>query len=200
MEFIKYERRHIRHMIRNLTASFQSRYNLNDYQMRQLKYLIITFASEISKLVLLGILFYAKFDSFIFATLILLLLRMSSGGLHFKTYWGCLMFSAMYYIFSIVIFPHIPINVMAQIFLLLFCIAINLKIGAVTSSYRPMANDHQLHRARRNIFIILSLYLFTYIIPTTQYRAIGFWVIILHTLQLTAAYMLQKGGYIQHGK
>lgn len=187
-------------MIRNLTASLQSRYSLNDYQIRQLKYMIITFTSEISKLVLLGILFYAKFDSFIFTTLILLLLRKSTGGLHLKTYWGCLIFSAMYYIFAIVILPHIPINVMIQILLLLLCIAINLKIGAVTSSYRPMANDHQIHRARKNIIIILSLYLFTYMIPTIQYRTIGFWVIILHTLQLTVAYILQKGGFIQHGK
>lgn len=186
-------------MIKNFTASLQSNYQLDNYQKQQLKYLFLTVASDISKLLLLGLLFYNKLYLYLFSTLILLILRTSTGGLHMNTYLGCLFFSILYYFLSIQLLPLIPITNVIRTLLLSACFITNFKIGAVTSSKRPKAPQRLIKRGRRNSTIFIFFYLILMnIIPIPAYICTGFWVIILHTIQLLIAFLLQKGGSIHH--
>lgn len=185
----------------NIARFFQTKYHLTDYQTRQLAFLLLTFSSELSKLLLLGVLFHSDLKQYLFATAILLLLRTTSGGLHFKTYWGCFLTSACYYFLALKILPKISVSASVQMLLLLLCLCIICRIGAVTSSKRPVPSEQVLARSRRRSLLILFPYLLaTYIIPENRYLYVGFWVIILHTLQLLCAHFLEKGGFIKHGK
>lgn len=183
-----------------LKRNFQQKHNLSDFQMKQLKYLWLTLSSEIVKLIILGCIFHNKFLDFLFATVILLLLRITTGGLHFQHFWSCFLFSFLYYFLCISIMPsHYSPPKYIQLILLFFCILANYCIGGVTSSKRPLPSDNMLKKCRTKSFIIIFFYLtLVYIIPENYLIFVGFWVIILHTIQLICAYFLQKGGYIKH--
>ncbi len=53
-------------------------------------FLFKTLASEISKIIIMGILFHEHITLYFFALFVMIFLRTSMGGLHFYTYAGCL--------------------------------------------------------------------------------------------------------------
>ncbi len=71
-------------------------YQFSDFQIAQLQYTWKTFASEISKLLLMGLLFRNDLGKYIFSVTIMLLLRTSTGGLHCKKYITCFLVSFTY--------------------------------------------------------------------------------------------------------
>ena len=78
--------------------------------------------------------------------------------------------------------------------LLFICMLVNYYIGPVTSAVRRPLQEKVIKRVRIQAFIIIFFYLtLTYILPETVYVTAGFWVVILHTLQLVAAKILKKG-------
>lgn len=185
--------------IHNYIVTFQHHYNLTDYQLKQLHYLFLTLLSEVTKLILLSIIFYDDKKNFIFAAITLLFLRTASGGLHFNTYLGCLSFSALYFVLCIKILPYIILPQTLMLLLLLLEALINYYIGAITSSKRPKPTRYLISRSRKYIILyFLSYFLLLLIFPHSNYLYISFWVITLHTFQLIYAYILEKGGILKH--
>lgn len=173
----------------------KEQYQFSDYQIAQLQYTFKTVASELSKLLIMGLIFRYELNKYIFAVTIMLLLRTATGGLHCKKYISCFLVSFTYMFLSLAVLPYIPINKVFQLILLFICMLCNYYIGPVTSTvHRPLSQDCT-KRVRLQAFIIIFLYLtLTYIIPENSYFACGFWVIILHTLQLVVAKLLKKEG------
>lgn len=172
----------------------KEQYEFSDYQIAQLKYLFKTIAAEFSKLAIMAFLFRDKLGLYLFAVSIMLLLRTSTGGLHCKTYWGCFGVSLGYMILSIEILPLITVNKLLQLILLFVCMLLNYFIGPVTSEVRRPLQEQVIKRVRIQAFLIIFFYLtITYILPETAYVTAGFWVVILHTVQLIAAKALKKG-------
>lgn len=169
-------------------------YGFSDYQIAQLKYLFKTITAEVSKLAIMAFIFRNKIGLYFFAVTIMLLLRTATGGLHCKTYWGCFAVSLGYMFLSIEVLPLITVNKLLQLILLFVCMLLNYYIGPVTSSVRPPLREHVFKRVRIQAFLIIFFYLtLTYILPETPYITAGFWVVILHTVQLIAAKILKKG-------
>ena len=55
-------------------------------------------------------------------------------------------------------------------------------------------SDRLVKRVKVQAFLIIFIYLtLTYIVPENPYITVGFWVIILHTMQLVTARILKKG-------
>ena len=81
--------------------------------------------------------------------------------------------------------------------LLFACILCNYFIGPVTSKVRRPLPEKTVKRVRVQAFVIIFFYLtLTYIVPESPYITVGFWVIILHTLQLITAKLIKmKGAY-----
>lgn len=174
----------------------QKKYQLSNYQIAQISFLFKTIASEISKMLIMSILFYNKLTHYIFALLIMILLRSTLGGLHFYTYIGCLLTSALYLWLTVYILPHITITTFFQLVLLILCILLCNHIGPITSKYRPSECKKIFLQCKRFACGFIFFYaLILYIIPKNQYFDIGFWVIILHSLQLTVAKIIKKGGF-----
>lgn len=169
-------------------------YNLSSYQIAQLTYLFKSIASEISKILIMGIIFHNQLSLYLFALFIMLFLRISMGGLHFYTYAGCLMTSTLYIWLAAYILPHITVAAYLQTSALLLCILICNHIGPVTSKYRPEVCQERICKCKRFITAFIFLYaLILYIMPENIYLCIGFWVIILHSLQLIVAKIRKKG-------
>ena len=183
--------------MQQLKKYLQQNYQLSNYQIAQIFFLFSTIASELSKIIILGIIFYSKWEFYLFALLITLFLRSAMGGLHFYTYIGCLFVSVLYFCLILFVFSQIPITQQEQIFLLLFTMLICYSIGPITSKYRP--EDCKKHFQRGKIFTCMFIFnyaLILYLIPENQYFTIGFWSILLHSLQLIIAKILKKGEYI----
>lgn len=173
----------------------KTQYEFSDFQIEQLKYLWKSFASESSKLIIMGIFFHDILGIYIFAVVVMMLLRSSTGGLHCHTYISCFLVSFTYMFLALAVLPVIPVNKLLQMVLLFACILCNYYIGPVTSKFRRPPSERMVKRVRGQAFVIIFFYLtLTYITPENPYITAGFWVIILHTAQLAVAKLIKMKG------
>lgn len=172
----------------------KEKYNLSSYQIAQLVFLLKTLSSEFSKILIMGILFRNHLLLYLFALLIMLCLRCTTGGLHFYTYLGCLAASTIYLWLAVVLLPNSALPTAFQLVSLLFCLLICYYCSPVPSKYRPAYPQSLINRCRNMVCSFIFIYtLILYIIPENQYFQVGFWVIILHSLQLLVAKIQKKG-------
>lgn len=117
--------------MKNFKTFLQTSYHYTDYQIKVMDYFIKTCLSEISKFMLMGFFFsyFSAFPYYLYATLILWVLRFCSGGLHCKTYIGCLLFSHTYLVLCILVLPRLYLSTIWELILLLMCIVISYSIG-----------------------------------------------------------------------
>lgn len=172
----------------------KEQYQFSDYQIAVLGYFGKTVASELSKLLIMGIVFRDMLGIYAFAVMVMMLVRTATGGLHCKRYLSCLMASCTYMFLSIVILPMIPVNKVFQMTLLFICMLCNYYVGPVTSVVHAPLSENCVKRVKLQAFLIIFFYItLMYIIPENPYMTAGFWVIILHTLQLIVARKIKKG-------
>ncbi len=169
-------------------------YQLSNYQIAQIIFLFKTMASEMSKIIIMAILFHNHLTLYIFALFIMVFLRSSTGGLHFYTYAGCLLTSTFYLWLTIYILPCITLPKYVQLAALLICILVCNQVGPILSKYRPEVCREHFPQCKKFITQFIFFYaLILYIIPENKYIYVGFWVVILHTLQLVVAKIRKKG-------
>lgn len=192
-----------RNFIMNIVNELKSEYGYSSYDMAIVKYVLVSIVSELSKLILFGIFFYKLgfLTEFSFAILLLLFLRINGGGLHCKHYISCFLLTFMVLGFSIIILPYFlkPSYIWVMI-ITCVCMIINYFIGPVASPFRPSPNSLLLKNCKNNSFLVIFTFiLFVNIFHSNalfdNFIAIGFWTILLHTLQLIAAKFFMKGGY-----
>lgn len=172
----------------------QTKYEFTDFQIAQLRYFFLTVFGELSKLILMGFLFREKIGLYIWAVILLRLTRSASGGLHCKTYWGCFFLSLLYMFSAIELLPLLPVNKFWQMTGLFICIMVSHHIGPITSAKHPaLSGEVQMKLRMKLVTVIFIFYIFLYIMPQNRYMTVGFWVIILNTLQLIIAKIKIKG-------
>lgn len=183
-----------------IKSYLKSKYNLSSYQIAQIIFLFKTIGSELSKIIIMGILFHDHILHYLFALFVMLFLRSTTGGLHFYTYLGCLLTSTLYLGISLYVLPNIVLPVYIQLILLLLCILLCNYVGPITSKYRPKECLKHFTKFKKIITVFIFIYaLILYIIPENTYITAGFWVIILHSLQLLLAKIPKKGEQTKHG-
>lgn len=172
-------------------------YDLSSYQVAQIFFLFKTISTEISKMIIMAILFHDKIGLYLFALFIMVLIRSAMGGLHFYTYTRCLIGSAVYLWLSVYLLPYFTITKYLQMIALLLCILICNYIGPVTSKYRPKECEKHFKQCKKFVTLFIFAYsLILYIVPENTYLNVGFWVIILHSLQLIVAKIRKKGDQV----
>ena len=176
----------------------KEKYQLSNYQIAQIAFLFKTLLSELSKMLIMGILFHKQVTLYLFALFVMLFLRCSTGGLHFYTYWGCLGCSIIYISLVLWILPTITLPKYMQLLFLLICILMCNFVGPVVSKYRPTPSKELYTRGKNTTCMFIFIYsLILYIIPENTYITVGFWTIILHSLQLIWAKIRKKGEHIK---
>lgn len=172
----------------------KEQYEFSDYQIAQLEYLGKTFLSEFSKLLIMGFFFRKQLSVYLFAVVVMVLLRTATGGIHCRKYISCFLVTFSYLFLALTVLPVIPINKVFQLILLFLCMLCNYYIGPVTSQVHAALRNQLVKRVKIQAFLVIFFYLtLTYIIPENPYISAGFWIIILHTLQLAAARIIKKG-------
>ena len=166
-----------------------------EYKKQLVKYLFQCVISEVSKIILFGIIFF-RFDFFkeyVFALILLILLRTNGGGLHFKHYVSCFLMSFFVLASSILLGKTVVLPNFAAYIILSLCILLAYKCVPVVSSNWPPASEKLIKKAKRNSTLILFIYLIMIcIIPMNQYWNIGIWIIVIHICQLLVAKLQER--------
>lgn len=152
---------------------------------------------DISKLILFAAFFIAiqKTECFLYAFLIFFPIRQISGGLHFKHYASCLMFSFIYLYLAIVVLAPVALTFTVAAPVLVGCAAVVYLIGPIRPASRPALSAQEFEEHRRKAFSIVCYELVLILLFfDSALASVGYWTVILHTLQLTIAFILKKGG------
>ena len=173
-------------------------------EMVVFRYLVMSFLSEASKLLMLGILFHKRIEIFLFSVFVLFLLRSATGGMHCKRYWSCFVMSFSYLFLCIDVLPMIELPKSVMLGILLICCVVTYYIGPVISADRPQPTSRQCHMRKIHVFMVIFFYMiFMYILPESSYVVSGFWIVVLHAVQLSFAALKTKvkakGGFEVEG-
>lgn len=173
----------------------KEKHHISNYEIAQIEFLFQSIFSELSKMIIMGILFREHLGLYLFALCIMLYLRSTTGGLHFYTYWSCLATTFAYLWLAIIALPGLRLPSHVQTAALLTSIIICYLAGPVVSKYRPAPSPRHYKHCRNLSCGGIFLYgVISYIMPANQLTTVGFWVIILHSFQLMAAKSRKKGG------
>ena len=169
--------------------------NLSSYDKAKLNYFFSCILYEGSK-ILLFLVFFAMTQhvkGFLYSVLILLPLRIISGGLHFKHYLSCLAFSFAYFYLVTIPLKTIMPCFEATLIILSICILTNYKIGPIISHSRPVLSQEKISQSKFYI-LIATVYdlILTALFFETQLAPVGFWTIVLHSVQLIIAKFAKK--------
>lgn len=184
-----------------LLNKLQEMYGYTNYEIAVIKYAVTAILSELSKLIILSIfyLYIGKLNLFIISFILLIFLRINCGGYHCKHYISCLLLTFAVSYASIILLPaFFRPNYSIILAALAICLFTNYYIGPVASPFRPAPDSLLIKHCRNNGFIPIFIFLIIVSIFNTNsmiqpYLIIGFWTIILHTIQLIIAKILRKG-------
>ncbi len=168
---------------------------LNEREKKLNEYYWKCFLSELSKIciILIIFIFLSLTKEYIIALLYLMLLRSNGGGLHCKHYISCLLLSFIFIYSSILLAIYgIPAKPYTYISILL-CALLGYFLVPITSNNRPSATAIQIKRSKQNTLVIILLFLILLCLCShNTYIYIGYWTIILHTLQLIIAQIMKE--------
>lgn len=171
--------------------------DLSEKEKARLNYVFACIIYEGSKIILFLLFFTAihRLNGFLYSMIILLPLRIISGGLHFKHYLSCLAFSFGYFYVVNVPLAEVMPSFLVTFVILLACIFINYSVGLIVSDKRPTPTDEQIKRAKSRI-VIATVYdmMLTLLFYDTLLAPIGFWTIVLHSVQLIIGKLRKKRG------
>lgn len=176
--------------------NMQQTHNYSDYQIKVIRYFILTLASEISKLIMIFAFFacVGKFTESLVCMAALLVLRTSGGGFHCEHYIGCFIFSFGFTFASVFLAEIIVPGPVIMAIVMILCIFIAYKMVPVVSHHRPKPTEDLIKRSRRTNFTFLLLCLLAVtVFHTNHYVIVIFWLCVLHSIQLLIT-KIEKGG------
>lgn len=183
--------------MQNILRMANENANLNSKEQKLLIFRAKCILYDISKLILF-VAFFAvihKLSCFVFAFLIFYPIRQISGGLHFKHYFSCLVFSFVYMYLVVVVLSPLTLELAVVVPILAVCAAVIYAIGPMRPPSRPALSKQEFAEHRKKAFRIVC-YEAVLVVLFSDHRlaSAGYWTIILHTLQLIMALIIKKGG------
>lgn len=186
-------------LVDGLHKYFQKEFNLCELDSIKLKYSLEVIIGEVSKFAILFFLFWilGKMTDFIYCSSVLLVIRLFTGGLHFKTYSKCLISSGIFFYIAIFLKSNISLNLRIASILFIFSLLTIIMLAPICGKSRP---DYP-HRKRQkfkligavSVLIYFGLYFF---IHKNPYFINSVWVITLQSIQL----LIAKGRIIYERK
>lgn len=175
-------------LIDKLYRYFVSRNVLKEDEQAKLKYMLTVVINETLKLLIMFFLFYVigKTLDFLICFLTLLIIRSFSGGFHIKSFWGCLLFTSLFFLASIYLPLLIKMNFTLSILLGIFSLATMATIAPIPSKQRgEYSKQMKLRFKWKSVIFTVVCFL---IIVTTASSTPSFicmtWIFVLQSLQL----------------
>lgn len=171
--------------------------DISERDKKMLIFSITCIFYDVSKLLMFVILFALlhRLDLFLFAFIILLPLRLSSGGLHFKHYTSCLLFSLGYFLLVTIPLADIWLPLGNILISLGLCTIINGLLSPIRSASRPPLPPSEILRYKKKALLATAFGILLLIVSyRTKYFPAGYWTILLHSVQLAIAKLRKKRG------
>ncbi|GKX28530.1 hypothetical protein SH1V18_10100 [Vallitalea longa] len=176
-----------------LTYNLYKNTDIPHKNIRIMRYGIYALYSELAKIVILMLFFgfIGKLNEFLFALVVLMLIRPYSGGLHFNSFMGCFLFTFGFFVLNVAILPSLPslsyiYNPSIYIAFLPISSLIMLLCSPMPSKYRPIS-DKQIKKKYKYLATLftVAIYIILLLINISPLlKAIGLWTIILQATQL----------------
>lgn len=177
----------------HLQNYIQIKYDFTDYQMAQLRFFTVTLLSELSKFLIIGLFFIYDIRLYLWTIVVFQIIRSTTGGIHCRTYAGCLLLSLAFMVIIIKVLPLFTPALFARILMLVICAAVSFIIGPVTSAKHLKLSNNTRFRLQLKVVAVIAVYIFVMCMkPDSRYIITGFWTIILNTFQLGVAKTLKK--------
>lgn len=173
---------------------FEREFELSDIDKAKLKYSVDVIFTDVSKILILLVIlsFLGLFKEYAYSVLVLLTLRPFTGGLHFKTYTGCLIFTGFFLITSIILNHKISINFLAPFFFI-FSFITMLCTAPIISKNRPSYSYVKRLQFKILGLVVISVHYIIYMMTEKNpYLTLSIWIILLQSIQL----LIKKGVHI----
>lgn len=169
--------------------------DITPYQKQMMIFFFKCIASELSKTIIFLIVFslWGLTKEFWAALFFMMLYRTSSGGLHCKSYFSCLALSFLILFLAITMGVHLPISLWFLLPSTLIMAIFAYHFSPVQAPTRPPLAHHLVKRAKKRTFISIMIFLVLAIFfPKSVYIGIGFWLLVLHDVQLYIANIIRR--------
>lgn len=161
-----------------------------------IRYALVLIRYESLKLFLLTGLFYmlGYLGDFLYTFLILVPIRMTTGGMHFDTNTKCFAFSLCFFVSTVIVLPKAVLPVMCYVAILCIAGILLVFLPLYPNKRRPIVTKKKYDLNKRLsilFFGIIALLLFSDF-KNTSFFYCGIWALFLQSLQLLYIYK-QKG-------
>jgi len=148
--------------------------------------------SDLSKALMFFLIFYVLglHKEFLWGMFFLVAFRVYSGGIHCKTYWGCLLLSFVILSSGIFMGKYVFLPKCIATILICICELLTINYTPVQASSRPILTEKEIRYSKISEGVIVTSFGVLFIIlPTTPYINIGLWLLAIHTIQLKISYI-----------
>lgn len=174
---------------------FSLELNLSEIDEKKLKYSVEIILTDLSKFILLLMFFslIGKSTFFILTFPFLSLLRMLTGGLHFKTYFGCLGFSFAFFLAVLICSMYVNLGDIYVALVFIFSLLIISIVAPVPSKERPKHSNKKAIRFKAlALLLIISGTLLFYIRHKDPLLISYIWVMLFQSIQLLISKEVMK--------
>lgn len=175
-------------LLDKIQGYFVNEFNLSPLDSVKLRYSIEVIFNDISKLIILSIIFSILncASDFIYSVIALLSIRIFTGGLHFKTYFGCFLFTGIFFSTSILLKNNIPIESNDLILLFIFSLLTIFLFAPIPGENRPIySSKRRLHFKLTGMTILTTHFVIAYLFTNKHpYIINSTWVFALQSIQL----------------
>lgn len=163
----------------------EDEFQLSAIEKAKLKYSIDVLFADITKILILLVIsaFLGKTKEYAFSVLVLSTIRPYTGGLHFKTYTGCLSFTGLFFTATIILNSRVSLNNLAPYFFVFSFITIFL-LAPIISKNRPSYSNKKKLQFKILSLVIVSIHYIAYIMVNNHYLSLSVWIILLQSIQL----------------
>lgn len=172
---------------------------LTKEQNESLRYVLEVIIGELFKTIGLLVIFIIidEVVYYLYTLITLLSIRPFSGGMHFKTFSGCTIFTAAFFLISLFISKRLSINYITAVLIFVLSFLIIWMFAPITSSSRPKYGEHKQKTFRNKCLISIFIHCILYFgVNNYPYLQNAIWVILLNSIQL----LIAKGGEIYEKK
>lgn len=171
-----------------LMNKIRDTYDFSEYELKVIRYVITALCYDLSKLILLAVIFYylGFLPYFLCALIPFCLLRSKNGGIHTKSYWTCLLMTVLVFVPTVIILPvTAPLTPILRIGLMIPCAITEYLLGPILSHREVKLDSKGIQRNRLASFqVVLVVAILLFLFPECPYFLASFWMVILHTIQL----------------
>lgn len=147
-----------------LAKKLMSHYTQNELKRCKIEYSIELILTNMEKILVLLLVFGigGKLEPFLCVFTVLIFTRMFLGGLHMKTYWGCLFFSVFYFFIAVMIGGNIAFPLEVKCLLFLVSIGMMFKFAPLPAVHNPHYSNKQKKGIKlKGVICLVIIFLFS---------------------------------------